>query len=149
LAATNHSEGAPHGRLSFFRRAFFFRRAALRPGTVRATAARAIGCAFLLACGLQIWTACGKKQAAGGVPDVEAGRAIFLSHCIACHNVDPSHDGSLGPAIKGSSLELLQARVMRGEYPPGYAPKRDTKIMVKLPITEEDVEKIHKFLNAP
>jgi hypothetical protein len=39
--------------------------------------------------------------------------------------------------------------VLRGEYPPGYTPKRDTKIMVKLPLMEEDVAKIHKFLNAP
>jgi hypothetical protein len=38
---------------------------------------------------------------------------------------------------------------MRGEYPPGYAPKRTTKIMVRLPLTEEDVGKIHKYLNAP
>jgi mono/diheme cytochrome c family protein len=110
---------------------------------------RLVSAAFLVACALQLWAACNKKEAAGGDTDVAMGRAIFMSHCIACHNADPSRDGALGPAIKGSSLELVQARVMRGEYPPGYTPKRASHIMVKLPITEEDVAKIHKFLNAP
>jgi len=114
----------------------------------RSMATQTLSAAFLAACVLQVWTACNKKEA-GGDSDVAMGRAMFMSHCIACHNVDPSRDGSLGPAIKGSSLELVQARVMRGEYPPGYTPKRTSHIMVKLPITEEDVEKIHKFLNAP
>jgi mono/diheme cytochrome c family protein len=115
----------------------------------RVLLARALSAAFLAACVLQLWTACNKKEASGGDSDVATGRAIFMSHCIACHNADPSRDGSLGPAIKGSSLELVQARVMRGEYPPGYTPKRASHIMVKLPLTEEDVAKVHKFLNAP
>jgi hypothetical protein len=58
-------------------------------------------------------------------------------------------DGAVGPAIKGSALELVQARVLRGEYPAGYAPKRSTHIMQRLPLTEENVEAIHAFLNAP
>jgi mono/diheme cytochrome c family protein len=132
VAAANHSEGAPAGRLSFSR-----------------PAARLLAGAFSVACVLQLMTACNKKQAAGGDTEADAGRGIYLAHCIACHNVNPALDGSLGPALKGSSLELLQARVMRGEYPPGYTPKRTTKIMVRLPLMEEDVAKIHKFLNAP
>jgi len=146
LAASHPSEGAPAGRLSFFRRIRTGRDA--RAAGLRA-AGRVSAAAFALACVLQVWTACNKKEAAGGDPEVAAGRSLFLAHCISCHNVDPSRDGSLGPAIKGSPLELVQARVLRGEYPPGYAPKRTTHIMVKLPLTEEDVAKIHKFLNAP
>jgi mono/diheme cytochrome c family protein len=138
LASANHPEGAPEGRLSFSGRAGLLR-----------TGARLAAVAFAAACILQLWTACNKKESAGGDPDVEAGRAMYLSHCIACHNVNPAQDGSLGPAIKGSPLELVQARVLRGEYPPGYKPKRTTHIMVRLPLTEEDVAKIHKFLNAP
>ena len=141
MPASHPSEGVPRGRLSFFRR--------VRPARPVRLIARAAAAAFLAACVLQLWTACNKKEAAGGDSDVAMGRALFMSHCIACHNVDPSRDGSLGPAIKGSSLELVQARVMRGEYPPGYTPKRTTRIMVKLPLTDEDVAKIHKFLNAP
>ena len=123
---------------------------AATPSSVRRGASLLAG-AFALACALQLFSACGKKAAS--VPDadpkVTAGRAIFLSHCIACHNVNPALDGSLGPAIKGSALELVQARVLRGEYPPGYAPKRQTHIMVKLPLTEDDVANVHAFLNAP
>lgn len=144
MGLSNPSEGAPAGRLLFSRRV---------PGAFgspgfRLWAPRLLAGAFAAACVLQLLTACDKKPA-GGDPEVEAGRTVFLSHCIACHNVDPSRDGSLGPAIKGSSLELVQARVLRGEYPPGYTPKRTTKIMVRLPLTEEDVAKVHKFLNAP
>ena len=93
-------------------------------------------------------TACGKKEASGD-PKVVAGKGVYLANCIACHNSNPAVDGALGPGIKGSSLELLQARVLRGEYPPGYTPKRTTKIMVKLPLMEEDVQALHAYLNAP
>jgi mono/diheme cytochrome c family protein len=71
-----------------------------------------------------------------------------MTYCIACHSPDPSRDGSLGPALQGSSLELLKAKVMRGEYPPGYAPKRKSKVMQKLPVPEADLEAVHAFLNA-
>jgi mono/diheme cytochrome c family protein len=143
LALSNPSEGAPAGRLSFFR-------SASGPADrIRTLAARALAGAFAVACVVQLMTACDKKPAAGGDPEVAAGRAIYMSHCIACHSTDPSRDGSLGPAIKGSALELVQARVLRGEYPPGYTPKRTTKIMVRLPLTEEDVARVHKFLNSP
>lgn len=104
--------------------------------------------AFLIACALQLWTAC-RKQDANADPKVLAGRGVYLSNCIACHNANPALDGSLGPAIKGSALELVRARVLRGEYPPGYTPKRQTKIMVKLPLMEADVEAVHAYLNAP
>jgi mono/diheme cytochrome c family protein len=140
VAASNPSEGARAGRLSFSRPL---------QASARRLAARLLAGAFAAACVLQLMTACNKRQSAGGDPEVEAGRGLYLARCIACHNVNPVLDGSLGPAVKGSSLELLQARVLRGEYPPGYTPKRDTKIMVKLPLMEEDVAKIHKFLNAP
>jgi mono/diheme cytochrome c family protein len=103
---------------------------------------------FAAASALQLWTACSRKAPAGD-PAVAEGRSLYLSHCIACHSADPARDGSLGPALKGSSLALLEARVLRGEYPPGYTPKRNTRIMVRLPLTEEDVANIHKFLNAP
>jgi mono/diheme cytochrome c family protein len=52
------------------------------------------------------------------------GEKIYQNVCIACHNGDPNRDGALGPANAGSSEELLEAKVLRGEYPPGYTPKR-------------------------
>jgi mono/diheme cytochrome c family protein len=52
------------------------------------------------------------------------GEKVYQNVCIACHNGNPNLDGALGPANAGSSQELLAAKVLRGEYPPGYAPKR-------------------------
>ena len=50
------------------------------------------------------------------------GRQIYQNVCIACHNADPTQPGSLGPPLAGASLELIEAKVLRGEYPPGYTP---------------------------
>jgi mono/diheme cytochrome c family protein len=52
------------------------------------------------------------------------GEKVYQNVCIACHNGNPNLDGALGPANAGSSQELLEAKVLRGEYPPGYTPKR-------------------------
>ena len=46
-------------------------------------------------------------------------------------------------------MELLEARVVRGEYPPGYEPKRKSKAMVPLPQVKADIPALHAFLNAP
>jgi mono/diheme cytochrome c family protein len=107
-----------------------------------------LAAAFLFACLAQTLSACNKKEASGN-PVVTKGKGLFFAHCIACHNANPAVDGTLGPAIKGSSLELLKARVLHGEYPPGYTPKRESRIMQKLPLTEQDVEALHAFLTAP
>lgn len=74
------------------------------------------------------------------------GRQVYLAQCIACHNSDPSKDGPLGPAIRGSSLELLEAKVLRGDYPPGYRPKRDTKLMPPQPQLAPHVKDLAAFL---
>jgi mono/diheme cytochrome c family protein len=52
------------------------------------------------------------------------GEKVYQNVCIACHNGNPNLDGAIGPANAGASAELLTAKVLRGEYPPGYAPKR-------------------------
>src|SRR2546425_8247446 len=57
--------------------------------------------------------ACGCGQPASD-PLVERGRQVYLAQCTQCHNPDPSQDGALGPAVKGSSRELLEARILRG-----------------------------------
>jgi mono/diheme cytochrome c family protein len=58
------------------------------------------------------------------------GRRVYQNVCITCHNGDPTLDGALGPAIAGSSRELLEAKVLRGEYPPGYTPKRAGSVVM-------------------
>ena len=103
------------------------------------------GPALLVAAGLLLG-ACGDSTppvpAGGAAPaplsapaagSADKGRQVWLGQCIACHNSDPGKDGPLGPAVKGSSKELLEARVLRGEYPPGYTPKRSSKVMPARP----------------
>lgn len=79
--------------------------------------------------------------------DPKRGRGIYLSACVACHNSDPSKDGPIGPAIKGSSKELIEARVLRASYPPGYAPKRNTRIMPAQPYLKDAIPDLAAYLD--
>ncbi|MDP6980805.1 MAG: cytochrome c [Myxococcota bacterium] len=74
------------------------------------------------------------------------GKGVYAANCIACHNPDPKIDGSIGPAVAGASLALLEARIMRQEYPEGYTPRRDTALMVPLPYLEPDIPALAAFL---
>ena len=62
-------------------------------------------------------------------PEAERGRQVYVAQCTACHATDPSQAGPVGPPAKGSSRALLEAKLLRGEYPAGYRPKRSTKVM--------------------
>ena len=92
------------------------------------------------------------REPASEAPELEVidlvarGRRVYVSNCIACHNTDPSQDGALGPAVAGSSQELLEARVIRNEYPAGYTPKRDSKAMIALPYLAKELPAIQAFL---
>ncbi len=79
---------------------------------------------------------------------VAAGRAVYNANCIACHAMDPRIDGALGPAVAGASAELTAARVLRGEYPEGYAPKRETRVMVALPHLEPKLPELTAYLQS-
>lgn len=81
-------------------------------------------------------------------PLVAEGRSVYMSNCMVCHAPDPSRTGAVGPAVAGSSRELLEARVLRGEYPPGYTPKRDSQAMAPMPYLEEDIDALTAFLQA-
>ena len=77
---------------------------------------------------------------------VAQGRQVYLSNCTACHNMNPAQKGSLGPAVSGSSEALLEARVVHGNYPPGYTPKADTHLMVALPYLKKDIKALTAYL---
>lgn len=79
-------------------------------------------------------------------PDWQRGRAIYIANCVACHNNDPSKDGPIGPANKGSSKELLEARVLSTAYPPGYKPKRPTQIMPQFPFLKDEIPYLAAYL---
>jgi mono/diheme cytochrome c family protein len=79
-------------------------------------------------------------------PLAERGRQTFLAQCTACHNTDPSQPGPVGPAIKGSPRELIEAKVLQGTYPPGYTPKRPTHIMQPIPSVARDIPALAEYL---
>ena len=95
---------------------------------------------------LALAVALGGCSDSGLSPAAERGRQVYLAHCIACHNTDPTQPGSLGPPIKGSSRDLLEAKVVKGTYPPGYTPKRPTKVMVPIPAVAPDVAALAEYL---
>lgn len=75
------------------------------------------------------------------------GKQVYMANCIACHNTNPTLDGAIGPAIQGSSVDLIRTKVLKGEYPEGYIPKRKTKLMAPLPHLESSVDKLAAYLN--
>ena len=78
--------------------------------------------------------------------DPVRGRRTYVANCTACHNSDPSKDGSIGPAIKESSQALLEARLLHASYPQGYTPKRKTKIMPAQPYLKSAIPDLAAFL---
>ncbi len=90
------------------------------------------------------------KESAAADPAAlrKRGKVIYETQCTACHARNPAVDGPVGPALAGSSLALLEAKVIRNEYPPGYTPKRESAAMVALPHLEPEIPALHAFLNA-
>lgn len=80
-------------------------------------------------------------------PAVARGRQAYLGTCIACHNVNPAIDGAVGPAVKGASKALLEAKILKGEYPAGYTAKRITKMMPPQPAMAASIDDLAAFLN--
>jgi len=79
-------------------------------------------------------------------PLAERGRQVYLSQCTQCHATDPAQAGPVGPAVKGASKALLAAKVLHGAYPPGYTPKRPTKVMPATPALAPDIDALAAYL---
>lgn len=79
-------------------------------------------------------------------PEAERGRQVYLSSCIACHSADPAQPGAVGPEVKGSSPDLLEAKLLRGTYPPGYKPKRPTSVMPPQTQLTSDIPALAAYL---
>jgi len=88
-------------------------------------------------------TACERAKLS---PEAERGRQVYVSQCTACHAFDPSQPGPVGPEIKGASRELLETKVVRGSYPPGYKAKRPTAVMPPQPQLARDVDALAAYL---
>jgi hypothetical protein len=52
----------------------------------------------------------------------------------------------VGPPVKGASQALLEAKVLRGSYPPGYQPKRPTAVMQPMPAVAPSLSDLAAFL---
>ena len=83
------------------------------------------------------------------IGDPAKGKAIYYLNCIACHNLDPKKQGSIGPQIYGSSKELLSKKILFGKYPKNYKPKISGRAMPIMPDLEREIINIHAFLNEP
>jgi mono/diheme cytochrome c family protein len=94
-----------------------------------------------------LFSACGEKKVVAETPETR-GRRVYFTYCVVCHNADPRKDGSAGPAIAGSSRELLVARVLSQNYPPGYKPKRTTQTMPAYPQVKDRLSDLAAFLKA-
>jgi len=99
----------------------------------------ALGLAVTVVC-----AGCGSET--GLSPAAERGRQLYLAQCTACHAPDPAQAGPLGPPVKGASRELLEAKILRGTYPPGYTPKRTTSLMPPQPAVAPDIAALAEYL---
>lgn len=80
---------------------------------------------------------------------LKRGKLVYETNCISCHNRDPKQRGGVGPDVWGSSLELLEARVIHGRYPEGYTPKQTSGAMAAMPFLKNDLAALHAHLNRP
>lgn len=81
--------------------------------------------------------------------EAERGRQVYLAQCIACHAADPAQAGPVGPPVKGASRALLEAKILRGTYPPGYTPKRPTSVMPVQPQLAGEIDALAAYLGRP
>ena len=100
-----------------------------------------------LAAALLAFAGCSGGDAGKPVTPVARGEKVYKNVCLACHAADPTLDGTVGPAIAGSSRELIEARVLRGSYPEGYTPKRNTHAMPQLPHLAGSIDDLTAYLN--
>jgi mono/diheme cytochrome c family protein len=74
------------------------------------------------------------------------GRQVYVAQCTQCHATDPAQTGPVGPPVRGASSALLEAKVIRGDYPSGYAPKRPTRVMPPMPTLAPDLAALAAYL---
>lgn len=74
------------------------------------------------------------------------GRNVYLALCTSCHGNDPAQPGPVGPPVKGASQALLEAKMLRGQYPEGYTPKRPTALMPPMPQLANSIADLAAYL---
>lgn len=83
---------------------------------------------------------------------LDQGRKAYLSNCISCHNKDPNLKGSLGPEVTNVPIEVFKHKILTGKYPDqfpaGFKPRRNSKVMRPIPRVEKDIEAIHHWIKS-
>ena len=84
--------------------------------------------------------------------EIDKGRRIYFSNCISCHNKDPNLKGAIGPEIINVPYEVLESKILTGKYPeklpPGFIPKRKTKLMKPIPKIKDDIKALHAWIES-
>lgn len=75
-------------------------------------------------------------------------KSLYLNKCAKCHNVNPTKYGSIGPDIAGSSKELLTLKTQKKQYPVNYKPKRKSRIMPLIKLSETELDSLYKYINS-
>jgi mono/diheme cytochrome c family protein len=96
---------------------------------------------------LLTFAACSGGDADGDTAEAR-GEKVYKQVCATCHGASPTEAGTVGPAIAGSSAELIEAKLVHNDYPPGYEPKRNTKLMVPMPHLAGAVPDLAAYLQS-
>jgi mono/diheme cytochrome c family protein len=109
----------------------------------------------LLGRAIRVWSslaalclACSQGESGGAsqATPAQRGKQIYANVCVACHNADPSQPGSLGPPLAGASQALLEAKILRGQYPPGYTPSRPGQTMPRFEHLKDQIGDLAAYL---
>ena len=80
--------------------------------------------------------------------EIEKGRMVYFANCVSCHNNNPKKPGSIGPEIYGVSIDTLTQKIVYGNYPENYRPKKTSKIMPAMPHLNKKISNLHAYLNS-
>ena len=80
--------------------------------------------------------------------DIEKGRTVYFANCVSCHNSNPKKPGSIGPELYGVSIDVLTQKIVSGNYPENYRPKRTSKIMPSMPHLNKEISNLLAFINS-
>ncbi len=101
---------------------------------------------FVAVVALVATSACSGDSDSSADPAVARGETIYRNICVVCHNADPNEQGTMGPAIARATRDVLEAKVLRGEYPAGYTPARETHQMPQFEYLEPNLDDIEAFI---
>ena len=89
-----------------------------------------------------------QKNSVALTNDIEKGRMVYFANCVSCHNNNPKKPGSIGPVVYGVPIDVLTQKIVSGEYPENYRPKRTSKIMPLMPHLNSEISNLYAFINS-